>query len=80
MLVASDEATCGSVMANDERMVPSSSGSSHCFFCSSVPNIASTSMLPVSGAEQLNAAGASWMLRPVISAIGAYWRFVSPAP
>jgi hypothetical protein len=38
MLVASDEATPGSVMANAERISPSSSGTSHCSFCSSVPN------------------------------------------
>ncbi len=37
-------------------------------------------MLPVSGAEQLIASGAIHTLRPVISASGAYWRFVSPAP
>ena len=37
MLVASDEATAGSVMRNAERILPSSRGSSHCFFCSSVP-------------------------------------------
>ena len=80
MFVASEEATSGSVIANADRICPSSSGSSHCFFCSSVPNIASTSMLPVSGAAQFSAAGAMWPLRPVISASGAYWRLVSPAP
>jgi hypothetical protein len=37
MLVASDEATLGSVMAKAERILPSSSGSSHCFLCSVVP-------------------------------------------
>ena len=37
-------------------------------------------MLPVSGAEQLSASGAIHGLRPVISASGAYCRFVSPAP
>jgi hypothetical protein len=58
MLVASEEATSGSVIANAERMSPASSGSSHCFFCSSVPNMCSTSMLPVSGAAQFIAAGA----------------------
>jgi hypothetical protein len=36
MLVASDEATAGSVMAKHERIFPSISGSSHCFFCASV--------------------------------------------
>src|SRR5687767_4670537 len=37
MLVASDEATAGSVIAKHERILPSSSGSSHCFLCSSLP-------------------------------------------
>src|SRR4029453_10410543 len=36
-------------------------------------------MLPVSGAEQLNASGAIGE-RPMISQSGAYSRFVSPAP
>jgi hypothetical protein len=31
--------------------LPSSRGASHCFFCASLPYLASTSMLPVSGAE-----------------------------
>src|SRR5919106_5407246 len=34
MLVASDDATFGSVMANAERILPSSSGSRYCFFSS----------------------------------------------
>src|SRR5919106_2000788 len=80
MFVASEEATSGSVIANDERISPWSSGPSHSFRWVSVPNIASTSMFPVSGAEQLRAAGARWPLRPVISASGAYCRLVSPAP
>ena len=37
MLVASDDATAGSVIANAERISPASSGSSHCFFCSALP-------------------------------------------
>ena len=37
MLVASDEATAGSVIAKAERIFPSSSGSSHCFFWSAFP-------------------------------------------
>ncbi len=37
-------------------------------------------MLPVSGAAQFSAVGASCGERPVISASGAYWRLVSPAP
>ncbi len=80
MLVASEEATSGSVIANEERIWPSSSGRSQRFCCSGVPNVASTSMLPVSGAEQFSAAGARPRLRPVISASGAYCRLVSPAP
>ena len=37
ILVASDEATSGSVMAKAERILPSSKGSSHCAFCAGVP-------------------------------------------
>src|SRR5215467_9198181 len=37
MLVASDEATFGSVMAKAERILPSRSGCSHSFFCSGEP-------------------------------------------
>ena len=70
MLVASELATAGSVIANAERISPSSSGASQRSFCSRVPNRASTSMFPVSGAEQLHASEAMW-LRPMISASGA---------
>ncbi len=70
MLVASLEATAGSVIANAERISPSSSGRSQMSCCSGVPNIVSTSMLPVSGAEQLHASLAIG-LRPMISASGA---------
>ena len=80
MLRASEDATSGSVIANAERISPSSSGRSHCSRCRSVPNIASTSMLPVSGAAQFMADGARTGLRPLISASGAYCRFVRPAP
>ncbi len=80
MLVASEDATSGSVIANAERISPASSGSSHCFFCRSSPNWVSTSMFPVSGAAQFVAVGASCGERPVISASGAYWRLVRPAP
>lgn len=80
MFVASEEATSGSVIANADRISPASNGSSHCFFCSSVPNWASTSMFPVSGAAQFSAVGANCGERPRISAIGAYCRLVSPAP
>ncbi len=79
MLVASLDATAGSVIANDERMSPASSGDSHRSCCSGVPYLASTSMLPVSGAAQLNTSGARWD-RPITSHSGAYSTFVSPAP
>ncbi len=78
MLVASEEATSGSVIANADRISPSSSGCSHLAFCSAVPNMCRTSMLPVSGAAQLIASGAMWMERPVSSASGAYSRLVKP--
>src|SRR3954452_6449751 len=80
MFAASEEATSGSVIENADRMRPSSSGSSQRSFCSGEANSESSSMLPVSGAEQLSASGASHGLRPVISASGAYCRLVSPAP
>ncbi|SLJ82834.1 Uncharacterised protein [Mycobacteroides abscessus subsp. abscessus] len=37
MLVASELATAGSVIANAERMLQSSNGFSHCSRCASVP-------------------------------------------
>src|SRR5215467_13430229 len=80
MLVASDEATSGSVIAKHERIAPASSGSSQRFRCSAVPYRTSTSMLPVSGAEQLKTSGAKSAARPMISHRGAYSAFVSPAP
>ncbi len=70
MLVASLDATSGSVIENDERISPASSGSSHCRCCSGVPYCASTSMLPVSGAEQLKTSLAQ-STRPMLSASGA---------
>src|SRR5687768_9635353 len=79
MLVASLEATFGSVIRNAERILPSSSGSHHCFTCSGVPYLSSVSMLPVSGAEQLNTSGAQ-VTRPMISHSGAYSRLVSVPP
>ena len=42
MLVASEDATAGSVIAKHERMRPSSRGSSHARCCSGVPYLAST--------------------------------------
>src|ERR1700760_4729449 len=79
MLVASEDATAGSVIAKAERIRPSSNGCSHCCCCSGVPYRTSTSMLPVSGAAQLNISGAE-IERPMISHSGAYSRLVSPAP
>lgn len=70
MVVASDDATSGSVIQNADRIRPSSNGSSHSVRCSAVPYLTSTSMFPVSGALQLNTYGAS-AERPVSSAIGA---------
>ena len=78
MFVASEDATSGSVIENADRIRPSSSGSSQRAFCSGVPNSESSSMFPVSGAEQLSASGAIHGLRPVISASGAYCRLVRP--
>jgi len=77
-LVASEEATSGSVMANADRIRPSSSGSSHSACCSGVPNRCSVSMLPVSGAAQLIASGAITGDQPDTSATGAYSRLDSP--
>ena len=37
MLVASEEATAGSVIRKAERISPASSGRSHLAFCSGVP-------------------------------------------
>lgn len=79
MLVASELATRGSVIAKAEAIVPSSRGLRYFSLCSSLPNSVSTSMLPVSGALQLHASEAMW-LRPMISASGAYSRFVRPGP
>src|SRR6266403_5439526 len=79
MFVASEEATLGSVMAKAERILPSSNGWSHSFFCSGEPYRSIVSMLPVSGAEQLKASGAMGE-RPMISQSGAYSRLVRPAP
>ena len=78
MLVASEDATSGSVIAKADRICPSSSGSSHCDFCSAVPNMCSTSMLPVFGASQLIASGAMCEDQPVTSASAAYSTLVRP--
>ena len=78
MFVASEEATSGSVIAKADRIWPSISGCSHCDFCSGVPNMCSTSMLPVFGASQLIASGAMCEDQPVISATAAYSTLVRP--
>src|SRR5690606_32493805 len=79
ILVASEEATSGSVMLKHERISPFSKGFNHFSFCSSVPNWTRTSMFPVSGALQLKTSGAILDL-PIISHKNAYSKFVSPAP
>ena len=79
MFVASEEATFGSVIAKHDLISPSRSGSSHCFFCSAVPNSAKISIFPVSGAEQLKTSDAKPTL-PNISANGAYSRLAKPNP
>ena len=70
MLLASEEATAGSVMAKPERISPASNGFNHRPFCSGLPKRANTSMFPVSGAEQLNTSGPMGE-RPMVSASGA---------
>src|ERR1700734_914772 len=47
----------GSVMAKDERTLPSTIGLSHFSCCAGVPSFFSTFMLPSSGAMQLSASG-----------------------
>ena len=66
------------ITANAERMRPSSRGSSHSFCWAPVPIRCSSSMLPVSGAWQFIASGASSLLQPLSSAKGAYSSWVSP--
>ncbi len=79
MLVASELATHGSVIAKHERVSPLSSGCRNRSTWNGVANLASTSMFPVSGGMQLVASGASsdW---PMSSHNGAYSRLLSPAP
>ena len=77
MFVASDDATSGSVIAKADLVLPSNRGFKYLFFCSSVPYRTNTSMLPVSGAEQLNTS-ADHIALPIISHIGAYSAFVKP--
>jgi hypothetical protein len=70
IFVASEDATLGSVIANAERILPSRSGSRYCFLSSGLAYRSNTSMLPVSGAEQLKTSGAIGE-RPMISQSGA---------
>src|SRR5207253_11064121 len=77
MLVASELATSGTVIANAERISPLSRGSSHVFFCSSVPNCARISIFLVFGAAQLHTSEPQPTLR-MISARYAYSSVVSP--
>ena len=77
MLVASDEATFGSVIPKADLISPASNGSSHSLFCSSVPYLSITSIFPVSGAEQLKTSDAIPTV-PINSDKGAYSRFVKP--
>jgi hypothetical protein len=79
MLVASELATKGSVIAKHERVSPSSSGWRNCSRWSGVPNSERISMFPVSGALQFVASCDSGA-RPMSSQSGAYSRLVSPAP
>lgn len=53
MLVASDDATSGSVIAKQDLILPSSKGTNHLSRCSLDPYLARTSILPVSGEVQL---------------------------
>mmetsp|Transcript_13835 Transcript_13835/g.35206 ORF Transcript_13835/g.35206 Transcript_13835/m.35206 type:complete len:214 (-) Transcript_13835:141-782(-) len=61
-------------------MLPASRGASQRVCCSKLPKRMSNSILPVSGAEQLSASGASRPLLPVSSAKGAYSSVLRPSP
>ena len=79
MLVASEEATPGSVIPKADLISPASKGLSHSSCCSLVPYLSKTSMLPVSGAEQLNTSDAI-PTAPIFSARCEYSKFVKPVP
>ena len=70
MLVASDEATSGSLIAKHDRISPASSGSSQRSRYIGVAKSCSSSMLPLSGALQLKTS-ADHGTRPMISQSGA---------
>ena len=76
ILVASEDATFGSVMAKADLIVPSNKGFNHFSFCASEPYLSKTSIFPASGAEELNTSAAQ--PTPIISAKGAYSRLLSP--
>ena len=78
--VGSEPETSGSVIEKQERIRPSSRGSSHLSLCWSVPCSARISMLPVSGAAQLKAIAAAIGLRPISSQSRPYSQLVSPGP
>ena len=69
-LVGSDEATSGSLIAKAERIWPCSNGTSQRVRWAGVAKRCSSSMLPVSGAWQLNTSAAQGR-RPMASASGA---------
>ena len=69
--VGSLPATSGSVIEYADRIVPSSNGSSHCFFCCALPPMAISSALPESGALLPKMLGAIVVERPRISCINA---------
>ena len=79
IFVASEEATAGSVIAKADRISPFNRGVNQRSLFSSVAYLSSTSILPVSGAEQLNTSDPK-CTRPITSLIGAYSRLVRPAP
>ena len=60
-------------------MSPANNGSSHCFFCSAVPPIASSSLLPESGAWLPKISDAT-VTRPRISCISASLIWPYPWP
>ena len=78
--MGSEPETSGSVIEKHERISPSSRGWSQRSLCSSVPCSARISMLPVSGAAQLNAMPAMAGLRPISSQSSPYSQFVRPGP
>src|SRR5215207_7645676 len=77
--VGSDPATSGSVIENADRRSPASSGASQRSFCSSVPAMARTSLLPESVGWLPNALGASGEL-PRISCMSPRRTWPKPWP